>query len=113
MKTRTALIAGALMICSLFVGAAYAQPVNPHAEEQLQDWIARDPRLRADPALMDNPTYLAHHPEFATWLQHHPNAHRQVEEMGAYDEGHHWHDRDWWVHNRAEWARAHHPHWFP
>ena len=112
MKNRTALAAGAFMICSLFVGAAYAQPVNPHAEEQLQDWIAKDPRLREDPGLMDNPTYLANHPNFATWLREHPGVHRQVEEMGAYDEHHHWRDREWWKKNHADWVHQHHPHWF-
>jgi hypothetical protein len=113
LKVRTTLIAGALVLCSLSVGVAVrAQPANPHAEQQLQDWMSHDPRLRADPALMDDPHYLAEHPEFATWLQHHPNVHRQVEEMGAYDEHHLWHEREWWKTNRAAWTRSHHPHWY-
>ncbi|MGD0288459.1 MAG: hypothetical protein ABSC63_02225 [Candidatus Binataceae bacterium] len=30
---------------------------------------------------------------------------------GDYDENRHWHDRDWWVSNRHDWAQQHHPDW--
>jgi len=32
--------------------------------------------------------------------------------VGDYDEGHVWHNRDWWTSNRADWAHAHHPEWY-
>lgn len=113
MKLRAIFFSGAMMLLAGVVTTAYAQPVNPAAERELQNWIARDPRLQADPGLMNDPVYLRNHPNFATWLQEHPNAHLQVEEMGAYDEGHHWHDRVWWIQNRRDWVREHHPHWVP
>ncbi|HYB91245.1 MAG TPA: hypothetical protein VEC38_09380 [Candidatus Binataceae bacterium] len=31
--------------------------------------------------------------------------------VGAYDERHVWHDRDWWVANRRDWVDAHHHEW--
>ena len=103
--------AGALMLATIMARPVLAQNVNPKAERQLQHWMAEDPRLQSDPGLMDNPTYLRNHPNFATWLQEHPNAHRQVEEMGAYDNGHHWRDTDWWRHNDPDWMYEHHPEW--
>jgi hypothetical protein len=30
---------------------------------------------------------------------------------GAYDEGHVWHDRYWWVANRHDWVHQNHPDW--
>jgi hypothetical protein len=95
----------------MFALPAFAQNVNPRAESQLQNWIARDPRLQADPGLMNNPTYLRNHPNFATWLQQHPNAHQQVEQMGAYDRNHQWRDTNWWQHNDPNWVSHNHPEW--
>ncbi|HXW85202.1 MAG TPA: hypothetical protein VEJ86_12395 [Candidatus Binataceae bacterium] len=31
--------------------------------------------------------------------------------VGDYDEGHVWHDRDWWVSNRRDWVSVHHHEW--
>ena len=31
--------------------------------------------------------------------------------VGDYDEGHVWHDRDWWMHNRHDWVESHHHDW--
>jgi hypothetical protein len=30
---------------------------------------------------------------------------------GDWDEGHVWHNRDWWVANRRPWVQAHHQEW--
>lgn len=99
------------MLCAAYVAPAFAQNVNPRAESELQNWMARDPRLHADPGLMENPEYLHNHPNFATWLSQHPGAHRQIGEMGAYDNGHVWRDREWWHQNNPNWLYANHPEW--
>ena len=96
---------------AMFALPAFAQNVKPHAEEKLQNWMAKDPRLESDPGLMNNPTYLKNHPNFALWLQDHPNAHRQVEQMGAYDRNHQWRDTEWWRHNDPDWIGQNHPEW--
>jgi hypothetical protein len=31
--------------------------------------------------------------------------------VGAYDEHHAWHNRDWWVSNRRDWVSTHHKEW--
>jgi len=103
------LLATALSV--MWTIGASAQNVSPGAERELQRWMARDPRLQADPGLMNNPTYLRNHPNFALWLQQHPGAHRQIDAMGAYDNDHHWHDRGWWGANHPDWAASHHPEW--
>ena len=54
------------------LGAMFALPAlaqSPQAEAELQRWISKDPRLQEDPGLMNNPTYLRNHPNFATWLE--------------------------------------------
>jgi hypothetical protein len=96
---------------AMFALPAFAQEVNPQAEQQLRNWMARDPRLEADPGLMDNPTYLRNHPNFATWLSQHPNVHQQVERMGAYDNNHQWHSANWWHQNNPNWVAQNHPEW--
>ena len=111
MKMRAMFVSAALVGCTFLANAAYAQSVNPQAENQLQNWIARDPRLQSNPGLMNDPTYLRNHPNFATWLQQHPNAHQQVEQMGAYDSHHQWRNRDWWAHNRNEKVEGRRPEW--
>ena len=98
-------------LCVAYVAPVFAQNVSPRAEAELQNWMARDPRLQADPAIMENPEYLRNHPNFATWLSQHPNARRQITEMGAYDNGHVWHDRNWWHQNNPNWLYANHPEW--
>jgi hypothetical protein len=108
-----------ILICSLLAAAlgttwvlpAFAQNTSPEAEARLQRWMARDPHLQADPGLMDNPTYLHNHPNFATWLQQHPGAHQQVRAMGAYDNGHQWRNTDWWRHNNPDWIYQNRPEW--
>jgi hypothetical protein len=95
---------------AIFAAPAFAQNVSQHTEQKLQNWIAKDPRLQADPGLMNDPTYLRNHPNFATWLQQHPQAHEQVEQMGAYDKNHQWHNRDWYQKNDPDWQRNH-PNW--
>ena len=131
----------AVAMSAAFAAPTFAQNVNPKAEQQLQSWMAKDPRLQADPGLMNDPTYLKNHPNFATWLQEHPNAHQQVKQMGSYDknhqwhynknapswaqnhpqtargegdwdEHHQWHDKSWFETNKREWAEQHHPEWF-
>jgi hypothetical protein len=100
---------GAAMLGAMFAMPAFAQ--SPHAEAELQHWMARDPRLEADPGLMDNPTYLRNHPNFAIWLQQHPGVHRQVEMLGAYDANHHWRNTEWWRQNNPNWIYQNHPEW--
>jgi hypothetical protein len=101
----------AATLCVTYVAPAFAQNVNPRAEAELQNWMARDPRLQADPHLMENPEYLRNHPNFATWLSQHPNARRQITLMGDYDNHRVWHDRDWWHQNNPNWLYEHHPEW--
>src|SRR5271169_5642700 len=129
----------AAMLCAGLGAPAFAQygnanNVNPHAEADLQRWIARDPRLQSDPGLMTTHTYLKNHPNFATWLHDHPNAHEQVLQMGAYDNNHHWqwnhehqewghggegdwddhhqwHESNWWHSSDPNWVNQHHPEW--
>ncbi len=96
------------------LGATLAVPVfaqSAGTERKLQNWIDRDPRLQADPGLMNDPTYLRNHPNFATWLQQHPAAHKQVKEMGAYDRNHQWRNTDWWHHNDPDTMYKEHPEW--
>ena len=95
----------------MFVLPAAAQAPAPGAEAALHRWMAKDPRLEADPGLMDNPVYLRNHPEFAQWLQEHPRVHRQVAMMGAYDDNHVWRNTEWWRTNNPNWIYAHHPEW--
>jgi hypothetical protein len=101
----------AVVLGTMFTAQAFAQYVPPKAERELQNWMARDPRLAEDPDLMLNPEYQRNHPNFATWLRNHPRAHEQIVWMGAYDEGHHWHDTDWWRHNNPDWIYRNHPEW--
>jgi hypothetical protein len=101
-------------VVAAVLGAMFALPAlaqSPQAEAELQRWIAHDPRLQRDPGLMNNPTYLRDHPNFATWLREHPGAHQQVERMGAYDNDHRWHDTNWWHQNHPDWVSQNHPEW--
>ena len=70
----------------MFTLPASAQ--SPEAEAELRNWMARDPRLEADPDLMLNPRYQHEHPHFAEWLHEHPGIEREIVWMGAYDERH-------------------------
>ena len=108
MKIRN-IVVSALVMCALYAMPAFAQ--SRHTENELQHWINHDPRLQADPGLMDNPTYLRNHPNFATWLREHPGAHRQVNEMGAYDRSHQWRDTNWWRRNDPDWVYQNHRDW--
>jgi hypothetical protein len=108
-----------ILICSvlatatgaLFAMPSFAQNVVPATEAQLQRWIAKDPRLQADPGLMNDPAYLRSHPDFAIWLGKHAAVHQQVREMGAYDRSHQWRDVDWWRHNDPDEMYENHPEW--
>lgn len=108
------ILTGYVVVATLGVilaAPAFAQNVSQHAEAQLQHWIAKDPRLQADPGLMNDPTYLKNHPNFAIWLQQHPGAHKQVEQMGAYDKNHQWRNTNWWQHNDPDTMYKEHPDW--
>jgi hypothetical protein len=105
----SSLMTAALSI--MLIAPAFAQNVAPGTEQKLQNWMAKDPRLEANPGLMNDPTYLKNHPNFALWLQQHPAAHRQVEGMGAYDNNHQWHNNNWWHQNNPNWVAQNHPEW--
>jgi hypothetical protein len=82
MKIRLISVLAAILSVT-FAASAFAQDVNPGAESQLQNWMAKDPQLKSNPEMMLNPTYLQNHPNFATWLSNHPEARQQVDEMAA------------------------------
>jgi hypothetical protein len=88
---------------------AFAQ--SPQTEAWFQHYIAIHPEVQRHPSLMTNPGYLNNHPDFARFLEQHPNIRNQAFRMGAYDNHHQWHDADWWHDNHPDWVHQNHPEW--
>ena len=55
---------------------------------------------------MNNPIYLKNLPNFALWLQQHPNPRQPVEQMGVYDSNHQWHNTQRWHQNSPNWVSS-------
>jgi hypothetical protein len=67
MKIRT-IIATSALVLGLGVAPAFAQT----AEQDMQQYISSHPALQQNPSLMNNPSYLASHPDLSHFLQAHP-----------------------------------------
>jgi hypothetical protein len=107
MKLRTS-IATTVLVCSLGVAPAFAQT----AAQDIQQYMSTHPELQQNPSLMNNPTYLARHPDLTRWLERHPQFDRgRYGHMGAYDRHHEWREADWWHQNDPDWVYHNHPDW--
>ncbi|MGH7931702.1 MAG: hypothetical protein ACREQN_00900 [Candidatus Binataceae bacterium] len=112
MKIRAIFLA-AIIGSALSVVPAFAQNYSPQAESHLQNFMSNHPELQADPSLMTNQHYLKQHPNFAKWLKQHPNAKNEALYMGAYDNGHNWHNSNWWYGRDHDWMQHQQPAWEP
>jgi hypothetical protein len=106
-----ACVFSAAMLCGAFARPASAQAPDPKAEAYFQRYIAANPELQRDPSLMSNPGWLNAHPDFRKFLQNHPNVANQAHQMGAYDNHHKWHNRNWWVKHNPNWVQQNQPGW--
>jgi hypothetical protein len=129
MKRMLAIMSAALFALAA-AGPAFAQAqydadfnnyLNHHPNEAAQ--------IRANPRLIDNPTYIHNHPGLNTYLDNHPNVRRTIRGQysgapmmggpgpvagrgyGDYDQNHVWRNADWWQQNNPGWWRQHHPEW--
>jgi hypothetical protein len=101
------ILAAAAVIYALSGATSYAQT----AQQDLEQYINSNPELRADPNLINNPRYLAAHPQLQHFLETHPNVDRARYRDGAFDNDHQWRDADWWHQNDPNWVAEHHPDW--
>jgi len=109
----------AIALCAVFATTASAQ--DPKAEAYFQKYMAANPELQRNPGLINNPAWLNAHPDFHKFLENHPAIANQAHSMGgygnygnqagAYDNHHHWHNRDWWVKNNPNWVKQNQPGW--
>jgi hypothetical protein len=81
MKSST-IVATVALACGLSVTPAFAQT----AEQDLQQYMSNHPALQANPSLMNNPTYLADHPDLRNFIANHP----QVDNRGYGAYGRNW-----------------------
>jgi len=106
MKIST-IIASSFLLCALGVAPAFAQT----AQQDLEQYIKSHPELEQNPSLLNNPRYLADHPDLQHFLATHPNVDRQRYGFGAYDPQHQWRDEHWWHDHDPNWVAANHPEW--
>ncbi|HEY6419064.1 MAG TPA: hypothetical protein VIX59_08680 [Candidatus Binataceae bacterium] len=111
MKVRPILVVLA-MLCAVAAAPALASAQTIHSEAEFQRYLANHPQLQANPSLMSDPAYLAHHPNLALFLHDHPGIHNQARAMGAYDTGHQWRDANWWYGHDPRWVHENHPEWW-
>jgi hypothetical protein len=108
MKIRTIISATALL-CAIGMAPAFAQT----AQQDLEQYVNSHPELKANPSLMNDPRYLASHPDLNHFLETHPQVDRaRYGQYGAYDEHHHWHRAEWWHKHDPGWIESHHPDWY-
>jgi hypothetical protein len=117
MKLKNVTLLSALAALSL----AMATPVfaqSPAAMQGLNNIISTHPALQQNPRLLDNPGWLAQHPNAARYMADHPNLRREVRSgafesnYGSWDPEHRsWHDAYWWHQNNPSWVYANHPDW--
>ncbi len=128
MKSMLTIMAAALVAIAT-AGPAFAQVRQYDAD--FNNYLNHHPneaaQLRANPGLIDNPTYIHNHPGLNTYLNNHPNVRRTIRGQtngmvgapgpyaargyGDYDEHHVWRSSDWWQQNNPGWWREHHPEW--
>jgi hypothetical protein len=72
MKIRT-IIATTALFCGLGVAPAFTQT----AQQDLEQYISNHPALQQNPSLMNDPKYLASHPDLSHFLQTHPQVDAQ------------------------------------
>lgn len=126
MKTMLTMLAAALLAIAT-AGPAFAKVRQYDAD--FNNYLNHHPneaaQLRANPGLIDNPTYIHNHPGLNTYLNNHPNVRRTIRGQanggiggpyagrgfGDYDEHHVWRSSDWWQQNNPGWWRQHHPEW--
>jgi hypothetical protein len=101
------ILAAAALIFALGGATCYAQT----AQQDLEQYINSNPELRADPNLINNPRYLAAHPQLQHFLDTHPNVDRARYRGGAFDNDRQWRDADWWHQHDPNWVAEHHPNW--
>lgn len=114
---RTLIALSAALLTTALATPLMAQPVPPvntaygehHPNvETFDSYLDAHPEQRAElsknPALIDNPRYVAHHPELQTFMHDHPDAtHAFRRHPYAFEHREH-------VYNRSErrWDRRHH-----
>jgi hypothetical protein len=109
MKVRGLLVSAALGL--LFVAPpVFAQ--SAQGERQFQKLLDQHPRAKENPALLSDPQWLRKHPDVNKFIRNHPGVQNQVLSMGAYDNGHRWHNQEWWYHHNPEWVQKNHPDWY-
>ena len=57
---------------ALVIGLAVAPASAQTAEQDMQQYMSSHPALQQNPSLMNNPNYLASHPDLSHFLQTHP-----------------------------------------
>jgi hypothetical protein len=117
MKTK---LLGLLTIAAALTTMALSAPAfaqSAAAMQGLNNIIATHPALQENPRLLDNPGWLANHPNAARFMADHPNLRREIRSgafesnYGSWDEHHRWHDAWWWHENHPDWVYANHPGW--
>jgi hypothetical protein len=107
MKIRTIISATALL-CAIGMAPAFAQT----AQQDLEQYVNSHPELKANPSLMNDPRYLANHPDLNHFLETHPQVDRaRYGHSGAYDQHHHWRRASWWHEHDPRWVQTNHPDW--
>jgi hypothetical protein len=98
---------------SILLGTAVCAPAFAGSGQAEYDrFMSKHPKVAANPNLLNDPHYLAKHPDVREFMNQHPNLHHEAAEQGAYGANHQWHNRDWWAHNDKKWAEEHHHEWF-
>jgi hypothetical protein len=108
MKTRLSLLL-TVLLCVAFAASAFAQTAG--AEQHLQNYLTRYPRLQAHPKLVDSPTWRKNHPEAWEWFQSHPGALKQMRRGGGFEPNGTWHNSNWWYQNNPNWVYQNHRDW--
>ncbi len=111
MKTAKRLLSllAVVLLCASFAVPAFAQ--GAEAEREWQNILAKHPRLRANPSMVNDPKFLKVEPGVASWLDHHPRVRAEAAQQGAWDRGGTWRNPEWWHKNDPNWMRANHPEW--
>ncbi|MGH7779982.1 MAG: hypothetical protein ACREQR_09155 [Candidatus Binataceae bacterium] len=111
-------ITAAALFALAAAGLAFAQNYDADFQHFLNKHPNEAAQLRANPKLIDNPTWVHNHGAMAQYLDNHPNVRRSIRGQvnggrgyGDWDEHHVWRDPDWWQQNNPTWWRQHHPEW--
>jgi hypothetical protein len=133
MKSMLTIMAAALLAIAT-AGPAFAQIGQYDAD--FNNYLSHHPneaaQIRANPRLIDNPTYIKNHPGLNQYLDNHPNVRKTIRAQsnggmmhgeamrgpgpgayagrgpGDYDSNHVWRDQGWWQKNHPDvWAKRH------